>query len=110
MIFRGFSGIFGESPKIPEGTGRGRGQPYGQEFLGENPQKSPRGWGGEGGQSRARGFLGENPRKTPKFGDRVGARLSKSFGETLGKGTITILGILGGEIPENLRILGWGQR
>ena len=37
-----FSGIFGESPKIPEGTGRGRGQPYGQEFLGENPQKSPK--------------------------------------------------------------------
>ena len=79
MIFRGFSGIFGESPKIPEGTGRGRGQPYGQEFLGENPRKSPWGWGGEGGQSRARGFLGENPRKNLYFGAGTKVEFSGIF-------------------------------
>ena len=50
-----------------------------------------RGWG----QSAQRGFSGENPQKTPKFGDGDGERLSKSFGETLGTGTITISGILG---------------
>ena len=65
-----------------------------------------RGWG----QSAQRGFLGENPQKNPKFGDGDGERLSKSFGETLGTGTITISGIFWGEIPENLQISGWGQR
>ena len=65
-----------------------------------------RGWG----QSAQRGFSGENPQKNPKFGDGDGERLSKSFGETLGVGTITISGIFGGEIPENLRISGRGQR
>ena len=79
LIFRGFSGIFGETPKIPKGTGRGRGQPYGQEFLGENPRKSPWGWGGEGGQSRARGFLGENPRKNLYFGAGTKVEFSGIF-------------------------------
>ena len=55
-----------------------------------------RGWG----QSAQRGFSGENPQKTPKFGDGDGERLSKSFGETLGTGTITILGILGVKSPK----------
>ena len=68
-----------ESPKLPAGTGRGRGQPYGQEFLGENPRKSPRGWGGEGGQSRAWGFLGENPRKNLYFGAGTKVEFSGIF-------------------------------
>ena len=55
-----------------------------------------RGWG----QSAQWGFSGENPQKPPKFGDGDGERLSKSFGETMGTGTITILGIFGGEIPK----------
>ena len=65
-----------------------------------------RGWG----QSTQGGFSGENPQKTPKFGDGDGERLSKSFGETLGTGIITISGSFGGEIPENLRILGVGTK
>ena len=76
------------------------------KILTISPMLRGRGWG----QSAQRGFSGENPQKTPKFGDGDGERLSKSFGETLGTGTITILGIFGGEIPKNLRISGWGQR
>ena len=80
------SGIFGESPKfllIPRCYGDGDGDnPHNGDFQG----------------------------KPPKFRDGDRARLSRSFGETLGTGTITISGILGGEIPENLRTSGWGQR
>ena len=73
------------------------------EILTISPMLQGRGWG----QSAQQGFSGEKP---PKLGDGDGERLSKSFGETLGTGTITISGSFGGEIPKNLRISGWGQR
>ena len=68
MIFRGFSGM-----------GWGRGQPYGQGALGENPRKSLWGRGGEGGPSRARGFFGENPRKKLYFGAGTKVEFSGIF-------------------------------
>ena len=79
MIFQGIFGIFGESPKIPAGMGWGRGQPYGQGALGENPRKSLWGRGGEGGPSRARGFFGENPRKKLYFGAGTKVEFSGIF-------------------------------
>ena len=48
-------------------------------------------------------FFGDQPQKTPKFGDGDEGRHCQTFGDSLGMGTVKILGIFEGKSPKNLK-------
>ena len=55
------------------------------------------------GQVRIWQFLEHQPRKNPKFGDGDESEHCQTFGDSLGMGTVKILGILGGKSQKNLK-------